>query len=68
MSVLLEGTSVKEKVEALQKKVNRLEGEVARLNARLNAVERRQGISRPRSAGFDSKHVQDSEDVQCLVS
>ena len=66
MSVLLDGVSVKDKVTALQTKINRLEGQVARLQARIDVLERKQGISRPRPV-FGGKHDEESEDVQCAV-
>lgn len=66
MSALLEGASVKDKVKALQTKVNRLEGQVTRLLARIDVLERRQGIARPRPV-LGGKHDAESEDVQCVV-
>ena len=66
MSALLDGSSVNDKVTTLQTKVNRLEGEIARLLARVDVLERRQGIARPRPV-IGGKHAEESEDVQCAI-
>lgn len=74
MSVLLDHTSLKDKVAALQKQVDGLKSEVRRLQTRLTALERRQGVSRAKHTaaglGFAADgHAEDGgEDVQCVVS
>ena len=66
MSVLLENSSLKEKVTALQKKVVRLESELKRVHARLQTLEGRRGV--PRQPAPDGQVVGEGEDVQCVVS
>ena len=73
MSVLLDNTSVKDKLSALQKQVDSLKAELRRLNTRLTAVERRQGVPRSKFTadrlGFSADEGEhDGEDVQCVVS
>lgn len=70
MSVLLENTSLKDTVAALQRKVTRLESELKRVHARLQALEGRRGVSRIPGvpSNGDTAVVGESEDVQCAVS
>lgn len=68
MSVLLESSSLKDKVTALQKKVIRLESELKRVHARLQTLEGRRGVPRPPAFSPDGQVVGEGEDVQCVVS
>lgn len=68
MSVLLENSSLKDKVIALQKKVVRLESELKRVHARLRALEGKRGVPRQPTLSPDGQVVGEGEDVQCVVS
>lgn len=68
MSVLLENSSLKDKVGALQKKVVRLESELKRVHARLQTLEGRRGAPRQPAFAPDGQAVGEGEDVQCVVS
>lgn len=68
MSVLLENSSLKNKVAALQKKVTRLESELKRVHARLQALERKRGAPRQPTLATDGQVVGEGEDLQCIVS
>ena len=68
MSVLLENSSLKDKVAALEKKVVRLESELKRVHARLQTLEGRRGVPRQPAFAPDGQVVGEGEDVQCVVS
>ena len=68
MSVLLENSSLKDKVAALQKKVVKLESELKRVHARLQTLEGRRGVPRQPTFAPDGQVVGEGEDVQCVVS
>jgi len=68
MSVLLENSSLKNKVAALQKKVTRLESELKRVHARLQALESKRGKPKLPAFGKNGEAVPEGEDVQCVVS
>ena len=68
MSVLLENSSLKDKVAALEKKVVRLESELKRVHARLQTLEGRRGVPRQPAFAADGQVVGEGEDVQCVVS
>lgn len=68
MSVLLENTTLKDQVAALQKKVARLESELNRTHARLQVLEGRRGVPKQPTYSSNGEVVGEGEDVQCLVS
>lgn len=68
MSVLLENSSLKDKVAALEKKVVRLESELKRVHARLQTLEGRRGVPHQPAFAPNGQVVGEGEDVQCVVS
>ena len=68
MSVLLENSSLKDKVAALEKKGVRLEAELKRVHARLQTLEGRRGVPRQPAFAPNGQVVGEGEDVQCVVS
>ena len=67
MSVLLENSSLKDKVANLQKKVVKLESELRRVQTRLRALEGKRGVPRQPAFAPDGQVVGEGEDVQCVV-
>ena len=66
--LLLEGHSLKDDVEALTKRVERLETKLSRLVTQLESYAGRQGGARPLASDACSEQDEESDDIQCAVS
>ena len=66
--LLLEGHSLKDDVEALTKRVERLETKLSRLVTQLESYAGRQGGARPFASDACSEQDEESDDIPCAVS
>lgn len=66
--LLLEGTSLKQDVAALTKRVERLEANLNRIVRQLEALGGRNGHSGLAAAVNDNAQGEEGDDIQCVLS